>query len=221
MDIWRRGTMRILKVQGKGRVNVEPDLVTLSFQIESKEVDYAECLLALNTHTEDVRTSITAVGLDRTALKTTAFAVRYDREYVDGKSVFVGYCAYHHLHIELPVDKALLNRVLRKIAKGHSGAEIKLTFSVKDKAALRKLVLADAVQTAKDNAATLAAAAGVTLGKLQQIDYGWAEVRIYDRDASMICDGVAEPIAPEYEPDIEPEDVAAEDNVTLVYEIGG
>jgi hypothetical protein len=122
------------------------------------------------------------------------------------------------MKIELPVDKELLNRALRHITQGHSGAEIKLAFSVKDKDGLRKRVLMEAVRTAKGNAETLASAAGMSLGKLQQIDYGWAEVRIYDREASMVCQ---QPVAqmPEYEADIEPEDVAAEDNVTLVYEI--
>lgn len=60
--------------------------------------------------------------------------------------------------------------------------------------------------------------AGMTLGKLQQIDYGWAEVRIYDREASMICEGPA-PAPPAYQADIEPENVVAEDKVTLVYEM--
>jgi uncharacterized protein YggE len=103
------------------------------------------------------------------------------------------------------------------VAQGHSGAEISLTFSVKDKDALRKRVLTQAVQAAKENAETLAKAAGVKLGKLIQMDYGWAEVRIYEREASMLCEMSAEP--PQSQADIEPEDVTAEDNVTLVYEI--
>jgi hypothetical protein len=74
------------------------------------------------------------------------------------------------------------------------------------------------VRVAKENAEALSAAAGVTLGKLQQIDYGWSEVRIYDREASVLCESDA-PSSPCCEADIEPEDVSAEDNVTLVYEM--
>lgn len=77
---------------------------------------------------------------------------------------------------------------------------------------------AEAVRVAKKNAAALTAAAGVKLGKLQQIDYGWSEVRIYDREASVLCEGDS-PLPSCSEADIEPEDVSAEDNVTLVYEI--
>ena len=66
------------------------------------------------------------------------------------------------------------------MAQGEEGAKISLAFSVRDKDALRKEVLTRAVEVAKENAATLASAAGVTLGKLMQMDYGWSEVRISD-----------------------------------------
>jgi uncharacterized protein YggE len=162
--------MRLLKVQGKGRVNVEPDLVVLSFGVETKARDYAECLQDLNARAEDLRSSMTVGGLDRAKLKTSAFNVRVETQYTGGRHVFAGYCASHNMTIELPVDKELLNRTLRHIAHGHSGAEITLAFSVKDKDALRKRVLMEAVRTAKVNAEILASAAGMCLGKLQQID---------------------------------------------------
>ena len=109
--------------------------------------------------------------------------------------------------------------MIRFVSQSNSGAEISLAFSVKDKDSLRKRALAEAVKTAKENAETLATAAGETLGKLQQIDYGWEEVRISNRVASMVCEGPAPSTPMEYEADIEPEDIIAEDNVTLVYEI--
>lgn len=208
--------MRLLKVQGKGRVSVEPDMVTISFNVEVNEIDYGDCLRILNEQTEDLRGSMTASGLDAGILKTSAFNVRVDTDYHEGEHIFVGYSASHRMKIELPMDKDLLNKVLRQVAQGHSGAEIRLSFSVRDKDALRKSVLTNAVQTARENAETLASAAGLKLGKLMQMDYGWAEVRIYDREADMVCETTA---GPDFNVNIEPEDVSAEDNVTLVYEI--
>jgi hypothetical protein len=43
------------------------------------------------------------------------------------------------------------------------------------------------------------------------------EIRVYDRAIDMVCEQPSAHM--DYEPDIEPEEVAAEDNVTLVYEI--
>jgi uncharacterized protein YggE len=211
--------MGLMKVQGRGHVYVEPDMVTLSFDVESKAEDYGESVRDLNMRTGDLRGSMSASGLDKAELKTTAFSVRVETQYRDGRHIFAGYVASHRLQIELPMNKKMLNKVLRHVARGHSGAEIRLTFSVKDKDALRKKVLAQAVETARRNAETLAAAAGVTLGKLVEMDYGWAEVQIYNREASMLCESMA--AGPGYDADIEPEDVAAVDNVTLVFEITG
>ncbi len=207
--------MRSLKVQGKGRVSTEPDIVTLSFDVEVEELDYEECLRTLNTRAEDLRQSMVASGLEKTNLKTSSFSVRVRNVYEDEHYVFAGYSASHRMRIELPQDKALLNKVLRHVAQGHSGAEIRLSYSVKDKDSLRKRVLTNAVQVAKDNAETLASAAGLKLGKIMQMDYGWAEVHIYDREVNMVCNAKAISDSA----DIEPEDVNAEDNVTLVYEI--
>ena len=209
--------MRSLKVQGKGRVSTEPDMVTLSFDVEVEVLDYEECLRALNTRAEDLRQSMVASGLDKTHLKTSSFSVRVKTQYKEDQYIFAGYSASHRMQIELPLDKALLNKVLRHVAQGHSGAEINLTFSVKDKDSLRKRVLTQAVQAAKENAETLASAAGLNLGKLMQMDYGWAEMRIYDREATFLCESMASP--EDYNADIDPEDVSVEDNVTLVYEI--
>jgi uncharacterized protein YggE len=208
--------MRVIKVQGKGRVSLVPDIVTLSFAVETQNADYAQCINALNYRTDELRKSTAAAGLQIADLKTSNFAVRSTTRLSNGERIHAGYAATHTLSIEISTGKDLLNRLLRHISRSHSGAELTLSFSVKDKAAVRKQALAQAVQTAKGNAEILAAAAGVALGSLQQIDYGWAEVRIYDRTASMLCEDAPSPV---FAADIEPEDVVAEDTVTLVYEI--
>ena len=209
--------MRLIKVQGKGHIAIEPDMVTLSFDIEAKVRDYEKCLHELNMRADDLRQSMIDSGLDKAQLKTSNFNVQIDTQYENGKRIFVGYSASHRMSIELPMDKQLLNKVLYHVAKGHSGTEIDLSFSIRDKEALRKRVLTQAVHVAKQNAETLASAAGIKLGKLVEMDYGWSEVHIYNRRASMICES---PSTTMFNcPDIEPEDVTAEDNVTLVYEI--
>ena len=211
--------VRSLKVQGRGHVSAEPDLVTLSFDIEAHSMEYAKSLHHLNKRVDALRNDISSSGLDTAELRTGSFSVRVATRYENDVSVFDGYYASHRMRIELPLEKELLNEVLLSIAKGHSGAEFNLSFSVRDKAALRKKALEQAVQEARGNAEVLAAAAGVKLGKLIQMDYGWAEVRLYEQDVDMYCESAS--ALENHAPDIEPEEVTASDNVTLVYEIEG
>jgi len=208
--------MRKLSVQGKGHVVAEPDMVTVSFGVEVSAYDYEECLRTLNMKVEDLRQGITSSGLEKSQLKTRDFNVGVKSKLKNKEYVFGGYSASHRLHIELPMEKELLNRILRHVASGLSGARVNLSFSIRDKESLRKKALALAVQNAREKAEMLATAAGVKLGKLLQIDYGWSEVHIYDSSANMDCPDMAES---KFDVDIEPEDVSAGDSVTLVYEI--
>ena len=209
--------MRQLKVVGKGYISAEPDLVTLTFNVESKAKEYEKSIQDLNQRADDLRESMITAGLDKAQLKTTAFSVQVETQYVDGQNIFTGYIASHQMQIELAMDKLLMNKVFKHIAQSHSGAEVRLSFSVKDKDALRKRVLVQAVQTAQDNAATLADAAGVKLGELIEVVYGVEEARIYDRQVNVLAQSSVR--MAKYEVDIEPSDVTAEDNVTLIYEI--
>ncbi|NCD35028.1 MAG: DUF541 domain-containing protein [Spartobacteria bacterium] len=209
--------MKLLKVQGKGSASVAPDRVVLSFDIRAKKRDYGACVENLNHRTAILRKNVAAVIGDEETLKTTDFQVGTDTKYDGGHYIFIGYKAAHSLMVEVPMDTDLLNRVLHAIAKGESGAEIDLTFTVSDQDGLKKRVLENAVHKAKTNAQILADAAGVKLGALQQIDYGWSEVHIMEESANMICEM---PDMDMYsKPDITPDDVSAKDSVTLVYAI--
>ena len=68
---------------------------------------------------------------------------------------------------------------------------------------------------AKDNAQTLSQSAGVQLGEILRIDYGWTEVRFEER--VMSYDSAEMPTSPM--PDIEPAEMTASDNVTVVWKI--
>lgn len=208
--------MRVVRVQGRGKVSTEPDICILSFDVEMVTKEYGDCMNNLNQRTNQLRQSLSASEINIHDLKTTDFNIRVENKYSQQRYVFVGYRGSHRLHIELPVDKELLNRVLRKIVEGRSGAEISIAFSIEDKESLRKKTLQEAVRVAKNNAKTLADAAGLKLGDIQQLDYGWTEVRIHEYEANMILADSVMACSP---PDIEPEDVFAEDSVTLVYEI--
>lgn len=208
--------MRVVRVQGKGKVSTEPDICILSFEVEEQTEEYGDCLSNLNQRTEQLRQGLRSGGINVHDVKTTDFNIRVENEYSQGRNIFVGYRGSHCLRMELPIDKDLLNKVLDKIIEARSGAEISIAFSVKDKESLKKETLQEAVRVAKTNARTLADAAGLKLGKLQQLDYGWTEVRIYEQESVMAYEA---PSRATHRIDIEPEEVTAHDSVTLVYEI--
>ena len=207
--------MKRIKVQGQGRVDAEPDIVIISFEMQQKDEEYADCMDNLNLRTNQLREDLESAGIKSLELKTTDFAINTDESYDKGTYYFHGYKASHDLIITLPMNKDHLNSIFKKVTSGGSEAKIQLSFSVADKEALQAKAVELAVQKAKEKAEIISKAAGVKLGTIQEINYGWNEIRIYE-ETDRICSSPPGPCA---SPDITPAEVHASDNVTIIYEI--
>ena len=194
-----------------------PDTVVFSFEILAEHKEYSTCHENLNRRVAELRQELGRCGIDRAEVKTSDYRIQVKSRYENGRSWHDGYTARHHIRVETPFSQENINRVLSTVGSGVSGTQIALSFTVNDKDAVRKLVLEDAVRKAMTNAETLAAAAGVRLGALVQMEYGWLEVRYSTGEYDCCCEsGESYDPAP---PNIDPEDVKAEDSVTLIYEI--
>lgn len=207
---------RTLTVKGRGLVSADPDLVVLVFDVGGSDRSYAASIEKLNERVEALRRDLETVNVERTRLKTTDFRVRTDYDYTNGRRVFKGYIASHSLRLELPLDRNLLNGALSQVAQSTSEATVNISFDISDKESLHRRALRAAVENAHESARVLADAAGVALGEITRIDYGFVEVRVRSR---LTAYEIAEPSAPVPPPDIEPEAFDAKENVTVVWTI--
>ena len=205
-----------ISVKGVGNVSLPPDMTVILFEMSSHSREYTATIEDLNDRVAVLRKKLSAIKVDPKQLKTTRFNVDADYRYVKSKSVFNGWIAKHDLRLELPVDRDLLNSAFEAVTTEKIQAEFHIRFEVRDKAAVREAVLADATRKAQKNAEAIASAAGCRLGKVLRMEYGWSEIRFESVNYSMsrepdMCAMSA--------PDIEPEDVEAEDSVTVVWEL--
>ena len=217
--------MRTIKVTGRGRLKLRPDMTVVTMSLSGGSPDYAETMRRSSEDTEALRELLTGFGFDRAELKTLSFQVdtEYESYQEEGvyKQRFAGYRFYHTLKLEFPSDNERLGRMLYALARCPVQPEIQLSYTVRDKEAAKNALLAGAVADAKAKAAVLAGSADMTLKELQSIDYSWGElnleVRPMNRGAMM-----AKSAAPEaaYDLNIEPDDVEVTDTVTLIWEIG-
>ncbi len=208
---------RNIRVRGSAKVSAAPDWVVIFFDIESRQYSYAECMAQLNQQTENLRSELQKVGLEKESLKTTQFNISTNFEWLKDKHVFRGYKAKHDLNVEFPFNKEYLNQVLYVLGRTESEASFSILFKVKDPEPFRQQALAEAVQNCRQKAEVLADAAGVKLGVLQHIDYSWSELRFEHRMDVCESDYSMEASAPAY--DIEPEDVDISDSVTAIWAI--
>ena len=137
------------------------------------------------------------------------------------KRYFDGYEYEHSMKVEFESDNKLLGRVLYALANSTVIPEFQIGYFVKDQEAAKNTMLANAVTDAKEKATLLTQSAGVVLKDIQTIDYSWGEVRFESRLMECASGGACYSLAPDgcYDMDIEPDDIDASDNVTVICEI--
>ena len=134
----------------------------------------------------------------------------------------MGYEFRHMLKLTFMSDNELLGRALSALAKCPVDPEINLSYTISDKEGAKNLLLANAVKDAMAKASLLTEAAGVALGEIVSIDYSWGEAALEVPAARMALakNSMADMACEEScGLNINPDDIRAEDTVTVVWSI--
>ena len=206
-----------------------PSIVTRGHAILKRVPDQAWVQIAAETRaatpTEaqrlaaDAMTSVQAAlkkaGIAADAMKTTGYSLQPDMEWSGGRSRVRGYIARNQLEVRVDV----LDRVGTVIdAAGASGATSMsgLRFDLKDREAVEREALGQAVQDAMGRARAIAAGAGATLGPIIRIDEQGSEPpRRIDYMTTMRAEAAAAPTP------VSPGEIEIQANVVLTVAIAG
>lgn len=220
--------MRTIRVTGKGQMKVHPDMTRITMDLEGQYLNYDETLRHSSEDTEKLKDILAGFGFERSDLKTLRFSVDTMYESYQDKDTwkqrFTGYRFSHTLKVEFESDNDRLGKILYALANCPISPEFRISYTVKDPEAVKNELLGKAVTDAKEKAANLTRAAGVSLVNIQSIDYSWGEINFdfspMNRFAKEDCCLAAPMEAKSYDMDIEPDDIDVSDTVTIVWEIG-
>lgn len=218
--------MRTIRVTGKGKIRVKPDMTRITLTLEKVCRDYGETLRRSSEETEALKDLLAGFGFGRADLKTLQFGVdtEYEsyRENGEYRQRFAGYRFTHRMKVEFPSDNGRLGRVLYALANSPLKPEFRLSYTVSDPEAAKNELLGRAVKDAREKAGVLTGAAGVVLKDIQSIDYSWGEIdfEVRPMDRMLLTSAKMSPDMDEsLGMDIEPDDIETEDTVTVVWEI--
>lgn len=223
--------MRTIRITGKGKIKVKPDMTRITMTLEGIYPEYTEALRHSSRDTDCIKDVLGAFGFERSDLKTLSFNVNTEYEmYQEENSVkvkqrLVGYKFRHQMKVEFESDNDRLGRILYALAHCQVKPEFRISYTVKDQEAAKNELLGKAVADAKEKAAVLTQAAGVGLKEIQGIDYSWGEINFeaHPMGRAMLAedeaDGLMAPLSASYDLDIEPDDIEVSDTVTVVWEI--
>lgn len=216
---------KTMRVTGKGKLSVKPDLIRLLLDTTKVCKTYEEALAKSAEQTEELKSCFEGLGFVRTDLKTLRFSVDTEYEnYRDKNNVwknrFLGYRFTHGMKLEFDADNERLGRVLYQLARTECHPEFRINYTVKDPEAAKNKLLAKAVADSGEKAKVLAEAAGVALGAIVNIDYSWGELEIVSAPVERCMMSAPNAAMDSYKMDIEPDDIDVTDTVTVVWEIG-
>lgn len=218
---------RTIRVTGKGKISVKPDMIRLILDLEDTRESYEETLKQSTVQVGTLKECFERLGFAKTDLKTITFNIdteyeSYRDENEDWKRRFVGYKFVHYMKIEFDADNKLLGKVLYALAHCVVKPEFRINYTVRDVESAKNRLLANAMQDSKEKAKVLAEAAEVSLGEIITIDYSWGEMRFVTEplEGNVLLEECCYRESEPYAFDIEPEDIDVSDTVTVIWGIG-
>ncbi len=215
----------ILKVTGRGRLSLTPDMIRIRIEQQDTDPDYSSVIGASASHTEELRLALGALGFDEKALKTLNYTVNTEYEgYQDSDMVwkqrFKGYTVHHSMKLEFSRDDALLAKVLFRISCLSGKPEFHIEYTVRDTEEAKKALLERAVSDAREKAEILSRAAGTVLREILSIDYSFSDLNFSVQPVNRFA--VAKAAAVEEDSmdfSVEPENIIVTDTVTISWRI--
>jgi uncharacterized protein len=162
-------TVRQLTAAGTGKVYLVPDLAYIYIGVRTEADSVGDALNQSNEKSQAVANSLKELGVDLKDVQTSAFNVMPQPQYdQNGKQTKTTYIVDNTINVtvrDLSKMSQMLDVVVRNGANNING----ISFDVKDKTAAMSQARKMAIEDAHSQAVEMAAAAGVTLGDLQNM----------------------------------------------------
>lgn len=162
-----------ITITGEGRVEVAPDMATVSLGVTTEAATAAEAMAANSDELARVLERLRWAGIAERDLQTSSLSLNPNWHHGQGPDSprIVGYVASNQLTVRVR-DLALLGGVLDAAVKDGANTLNGVSFGVTDPAPLLAEARKRAVADARERAALLAEAAGVGLGPVEAISEG-------------------------------------------------
>ena len=163
---------RLLNVTGTGNVYLQPDVAYINIGVHTELATAAEAVADNNLQTQQVIDALKTFGLKETDIRTAYFSiypsVQYDPQTSERRGTT--YVVDNSVYVTVR-DIEKLGDLLDATLSAGANSVNSIQFDVEDKSAATKEARDAAVKDAAQQANELAAAAGITLGELQRIDF--------------------------------------------------
>lgn len=208
-------TPRTINVTGNGKIYLTPDIAYITIGVHTENKDAAEAVLTNNATSKKVADALKTFNIDPKDIKTANFNI-YPQQIFDQNGKVEGnlYVVDNSIYITVrDLDKisSILGKVIESGANSISGIQ----FDVADKSQALSQAREEAVANAQSQAEEVCKAAGVTLGKVQNINvYSTYPTTNYEARSFSVVEAAAS-----YNVPITPGQLTVSVDVNVTFEI--
>jgi uncharacterized protein YggE len=207
----------LFTVDGTGKVTVVPDTAIVDLGISVNKPTVAAAQTEANTVIKKVTDDVKSLGVEPKYMKTSNYSISPQYDYQSQPPRIIGYQVTATLTITVKDFDKINDVIDRSTADGANTVNgIQLTVDDTKQKDLLNQARQQAINEAKAKAASLAAAAGITLGRIVNVQETGSAPRIYPMMYS--ADSVSLGGAPAAKTSIQPGSTDITSTVTLSYE---
>ena len=164
-----------VSITGQGKITYQPDIakITLGVQIDRRQTS-EQAINELNERMARIISALEQVGISKEDIETQNYSLQTQYDYKDGVQTVAGYDANQKLIVkvrDIQNDKEKVGNVISFASQAGSNQMLGVSFSIDDMNELKQQARILAIEDARKKSASLAAAAGIRLGKV----VGWYE----------------------------------------------
>ena len=195
---------RLLTVGGAGEVKVAPDRADVSFAVEASEKALADAEKQVAEGVARLLKLCESLDIPKGQVRSAQLSVQpqYDGSVISNRPRIVGYAVSRQIDVDLR-DLGKLGRLLQGAVENGANRVSGVGFGSSKKDEHQRAALALAAEDARANAAVLAKAMGVKLGRLHALNAsesgGMPQPMVFQRKMAMSA-GAADAAEQSYEP---------------------
>lgn len=211
-----------LVAEGKAKIKVKPDVVTLKIEVRKRNDSEAVALKALNTETAALQKFLIKYGVPQKAIKIADYSINSTNRYgssTDDKQVYI---ASASLVVEMQLDNKLLDMVYTELQSGNYH-DVTVNYTTSLSEALQKSTAATlielAIADARANADNMAKALGVKISGVKSVSKTGTDAFFYKGRVDKFVSRSPRYMDGGILSESELTDKEIDDEITIVYEI--
>ena len=203
-----------ITVQGHGEVNVQPDIAQITLTVTTQSARQAEAVRQNAAQTTATLAALRGAGIANKDIQTRSYTVQPQYDDKPSPPVLTGYQVQNSVQATVR-DLAKVGLVIDKATAGGASQVDGVSFDLSDQSAAQAKALTLAVESAHRKAEIMAAAAGVSLGRLLTMMEGSSAPVYRPVFAARAMKAEAVPETP-----INDQQITVDADATLVYALG-